>query len=355
VKVLSVVGNRPQFVKSGPVSLALAGRAEEVVVHTGQHYDRALSEVFFEELGLAPPAYRLDAGSGTHAEQVARMLPGIESAIRDEAPDWVLVYGDTNSTLAGALAAAKLLVGVAHVEAGLRSFDRTMPEELNRIVVDRIADLLLCPTAVAVANLEAEAIRAGVHLVGDVMLDANLRLAPIARSRSHALEAAGVEPGGYLLLTLHRPANTTGEALERIASALARLEEPVVFPAHPRTTAALREHGVELPPNVRPQAPAGYLDFAALASQARIVLTDSGGVQKEAYWYGVPCVTLRTTTEWVETVEAGWNRLAGNDPDAILAAVTAAGRPPEQHPPLYGDGRAAERVVGVLVASMTAP
>jgi UDP-N-acetylglucosamine 2-epimerase len=355
VKVLSVVGNRPQFVKSGPVSLALAGRAEEVVIHTGQHYDRALSEVFFEELGLATPAYRLDAGSGTHAEQMARMLPGIESAVREEAPDWVLVYGDTNSTLAGALAAAKLLVRVAHVEAGLRSFDRTMPEELNRIVVDRVADLLLCPTAVAVANLEAEALTAGVHLVGDVMLDANLRLAPIARSRSRALEAAGVEPRGYLLLTLHRPGNTTGGSLERIASALARLKEPVVFPAHPRTAAALREHGVELPPNVRPQPPAGYLDFAALASQARIVLTDSGGVQKEAYWYGVPCVTLRTTTEWVETVEAGWNQLAGDDPDGIFAAVAAAGRPPERHPPLYGDGHAAERVAEALAASMTAP
>jgi UDP-N-acetylglucosamine 2-epimerase len=354
VKVVSIVGNRPQFVKSAPVSLALAERADEVVVHTGQHYDRELSEIFFEELGLPQPAYRLDAGSGTHGEQTARMLPGIERAIADERPDRVLVYGDTNSTLAGALAAAKLLVPVAHVEAGLRSFDRTMPEELNRILVDRMADLLFCPTQVAVENLAAEALTSGVHLVGDVMLDANLRLAPIARERSVALETAGVKPGEYLLLTLHRPANTTREALHQVADALARLAEPVVFPVHPRTSAALAEHDVRFPPNVHRLPPAGYLDFAALASQARVVLTDSGGVQKEAYWYRVPCVTLRTTTEWVETLETGWNRLVGSDPDRIVAAVAEAS-PPAEHPPLYGDGRAAERVAELLAASMTAP
>jgi UDP-N-acetylglucosamine 2-epimerase len=348
VRVLSIVGNRPQFVKSGPVSVALREAGiEEVVLHTGQHYDRELSAVFFEELGLAEPRHRLDAGSGTHAEQVARMLPGIERAALAEQPDWVLVYGDTNTTLAGALAAAKAGFAVAHLEAGLRSFDRAMPEELNRLVVDRLSTLLLCPTQLAVDNLAAEAITDGVHLVGDVMLDACLTLAPHARAHSTALAAAGVEPGEYLLLTLHRQANVRADALARIVTALARLDEPVVFPAHPRTSAALAEHGLTLPRNVRLLPPAGYLDFAALVSLARVVLTDSGGVQKEAYWHGVPCLTLRTATEWPETVAAGWNRLVGDDPDAIAAAVAAAARPAD-HPPLYGDGRAAQAVARLL-------
>ena len=349
VRILSVVGNRPQFVKSAPVSVALRGRADEVVVHTGQHYDPELSAVFFAELGLHAPAYRLEAGSGSHAEQTARMLPGIEGAVLETRPDWVVVYGDTNSTLAGALAAAKVGAAVAHVEAGLRSFDRSMPEEVNRIVVDHVSTLLFCPTPVAVENLEREGIEAGVHDVGDVMHDANVKLAPIARDRSRALAAAGVAPGRYVLLTLHRPTNVRREALVTIAEALRSLEEPVVFPAHPRTRAALATEGIELAPNVRLLPAAGYLDFAALASQARVIVTDSGGVQKEAYWYGVPCVTLRTTTEWVETVASGWNRLVPveDGPDPILAAVRGAA-PAEHHPPLYGDGRAAERIAEVL-------
>jgi UDP-GlcNAc3NAcA epimerase len=347
VRILSVVGNRPQFVKSAPISLALRERAaNEVVLHTGQHYDPELSAVFFEELELAAPRHRLEAGSGTHAEQLARMLPGIEAAAREEQPDVVLVYGDTNSTLAGALAAAKLGVPVAHVEAGLRSFDRSMPEEVNRVLVDRVSALLFCPSEVAVGNLAAEGIVEGVHVVGDVMYDANLRLAPLARERSGALAAAGVEPGRYLLLTLHREANVRPEPLARVAQALAELGEDVVFPAHPRTRSALREYGIDLD-STRVLPPLGYLDFAALASQARVVLTDSGGVQKEAYWYGVPCVTLRTTTEWVETVDAGWNRLAGTDPGAIVAAVREAA-PPVDRPLLYGDGRAAERIAELL-------
>ena len=347
MRVLSVVGNRPQFIKSGPVSLALAGRAEEVVLHTGQHYDPELSQVFFDELGLGPPAFRLEAGSGTHAEQTARMLPGIERAVLEVEPDWVLVYGDTNSTLAGALAAAKVGAPIAHVEAGLRSFDRTMPEETNRIVVDRLSTLLFCPTELAAGNLAREAITGGVHVVGDVMLDANLRLAPLARERSRALAAAGVEPGRYLLLTLHREANVRGPSLERIVAALNALDEPVVFPAHPRTAAALALHDIRLGGHIRVTPPAGYLDFAALASQARLVLTDSGGVQKEAYWYGVPCVTLRTSTEWVETVDAGWNRLAGDDPELIARAVAEAS-PQDERPPLYGDGHAADRIADLL-------
>jgi UDP-GlcNAc3NAcA epimerase len=347
VKILSVVGNRPQFIKAGPLSLALRDRATEVTVHTGQHYDLELSAIFFEELGLQTPAYNLEAGSGSHAEQTARMLPGIEEAVLAERPDVVLVYGDTNSTLAGALAAAKTGFPVAHVEAGLRSFDLTMPEELNRMLVDRLSSTLFAPTEVAVDNLAAEGMREGVHLVGDVMLDANLRLAPLARERSEALDRVDVAPGSYLLLTLHREANMRSPSLERIASALNRLEEPVVFPAHPRARAALDERRIELEDTIRVLPALGYVDFAALASQARLILTDSGGVQKEAYWYGVPCITLRENTEWVETVEAGWNRLVGSDPDQIVEAVGDAAVP-EEHPPLYGDGRAADAIADVL-------
>lgn len=348
VRILSVVGNRPQFVKSAPLSLALRERGvDEVVLHTGQHYDPELSAVFFEELELAPPRYRLETGSGTHGEQTGRMLPEIEAVVLEDHPDVVLVFGDTNSTLAGALAAGKLLVPVAHVEAGLRSFDRAMPEELNRMLVDRLSSMLFCPTDVAVANLVAEGITDGVHQVGDVMYDANLRLAPIARERSDALERSGVEPGGYLVLTLHREANVAPEPLARIAEALGRLDEPVIFPAHPRTSSALSTAGLTLPKNVRMLPPAGYLDFAALASQARVVLTDSGGVQKEAYWYGVPCVTLRTTTEWVETLETGWNRLVGSDPEAIVTAAREAA-PLAERPPLYGDGHASARIADLL-------
>jgi UDP-GlcNAc3NAcA epimerase len=347
VKILSVVGNRPQFIKSAPLSLALRNRADEVTLHTGQHYDRELSEVFFEELELDAPAYRLDAGSGSHAEQTARMLPGIERVVLDERPDTVLVYGDTNSTLAGALAAAKAGFPVAHVEAGLRSFDRTMPEELNRIVVDRLSEFLFCPTEAAVANLRREGVVDGIHVVGDVMLDANLRLAPIARERSRALADADVAAGEYVLATIHRPVNVRPDTLQNIVEGLGRLDEPVVFPAHPRTRDALSSRGVDLPPNVVLLPPAGYLDFAALASQARVVVTDSGGVQKEAYWYAVPCVTVRTTTEWMETVETGWNRLVAADADRLATAVAEA-QPNLNHPPLYGDGHAADLTADVL-------
>jgi UDP-N-acetylglucosamine 2-epimerase len=349
MRVLSVVGNRPQFVKSAPLSLALRDAGiDEVVLHTGQHYDRELSAVFFEELELAPPHHQLESGSGTHAEQTARMLPGIEAAVLAERPDAVVVFGDTNSTLAGALAAAKLHVPVAHVEAGLRSYDRTMPEELNRVLADRLSALLLAPSATAVENLRREGIVDGVHEVGDVMYDASLALAPIARERSTAREEAGVEPGGYVLATLHREANVRPAPLRAVMEAFGRLGEPVLFPAHPRTGAALAAAGIAPAPGVRLLPPAGYLDFTALTAEARAVATDSGGVQKEAYWLGVPCVTLREETEWVETVETGWNTLAGStDPDRIAAAIAAA-RPQDAHPQLYGDGRAAPKIAELL-------
>jgi UDP-N-acetylglucosamine 2-epimerase len=341
VRVLTVVGNRPQFVKSAPLSAALRDAGiHEIVLHTGQHYDRELSDVFFEELGLAEPRYRL----GLETADVDAMRPRIADAVEAERPDWVLVLGDTNSTLAGALAAG--LVPVAHVEAGLRSFDRSMPEEYNRIMVDRMSALLLCPDERSADQLERERVAGRRVVVGDVMADANRLFGPIARERSTILERVGVEPGRYVLVTVHRQANVQLERLRRIVEGLNRLDEPIVFPVHPRTRAALEDAG---PRSFETIAPLGFLDFAALTSQARVVVTDSGGVQKEAYWYGVPCVTLRPSTEWVDTVEVGGNVLVGDDPDAVERAVHEA-RFPEDPPPLYGDGQASGRVAAALYA-----
>jgi UDP-GlcNAc3NAcA epimerase len=343
VRVLSVVGNRPQFIKSAPLSVALRDAGiDEVVLHTGQHYDRELSDVFFAELDLAEPAYRLDL----HTADTDAMRPRIAEALEPEHPDWTLVYGDTNSTLAGALAARDTGVPLAHVEAGLRSGDLSMPEERNRIEVDRVATVLFCPDERSSEILAAEGVRGRREVVGDVMYDACLTLAPIARARSDALERLEVEPGRYLLATVHREANVRPERLARIVEGLNRLDEPVVFPAHPRTRAIVSGLG----PRVLLTEPLGYLDLAALAQQARVVLTDSGGLQKEAYWYGVPCVTLRPSTEWVDTVELGANILVDDDPDAIEAAVENASMPAER-PRLYGDGRASERIAAVLAGS----
>jgi UDP-N-acetylglucosamine 2-epimerase len=341
VKVLSVVGNRPQFIKSGPVSVALREAAvNEVVLHTGQHYDRELSDVFFEELGLPEPAYRLDL----HTADPDAMRPGVTAAVEHEQPDWVLVYGDTNSTLAGAEAAGA--VRVAHVEAGLRSGDLSMPEERNRIAVDLVSALLLCPDERSRATLIEEGVPGTIEVVGDVLADASFRLAPIARERSTILERLGLDPSVYLAATIHREANVRPERLARILDGLGRTGEQVVFPAHPRTRSRLED----VPANVRVVEPLGYLDMAALCSQARVIVTDSGGLQKEAYWYGVPCVTTRPSTEWVDTVEAGANVLVDDDPVRIAAAVAAA-RIPDDRPQLYGDGAAAERVAASLAAA----
>jgi UDP-GlcNAc3NAcA epimerase len=351
MKIVSVVGNRPQFIKAAPVAAALEGLCDHVLLHTGQHYDAGLSQVFFEELGLRAADHRIESGSGTHAEQTARMLVGIEPVLRDERADAVLVYGDTNSTLAGGLVAAKLLVPVGHVEAGLRSFDRRMPEELNRMVVDVLSDVRFCPSDTAVANLAAEGITAGVHMVGDVMVDVARTFAPVAASRSDILERAGVEPGGYVVLTAHRPANTTPETVPVLVEVIEAIEPPVVFPVHPRTQAALARAGLweRVGAAAHVTAPLGYLDFTALLMSAAACLTDSGGVQKEAYLHSVPCITLRDTSEWVETIAAGWNRLVDLDPAAVTAALASATRP-EEHPPLYGDGAAASRIAAVITA-----
>jgi UDP-N-acetylglucosamine 2-epimerase len=338
MRVLSVVGNRPQFVKSGPVSVALRDAGiEEVVLHTGQHWDAALSAVFFEELELPEPAYRLDLRTA----DPAAMEPAIAAAVESERPDWVLVYGDTNSTLAGTRAAGG--VAVAHVEAGLRSGDLSMPEERNRIEVDRIAQLLLPPDERSAATLRGEGVAGRIEVVGDVMADASFRFAPIARERSRVLERLELKPGTYVVATIHREANVRPERLARIVDGLGRIAGPVIFPAHPRTRSVLGD----VPPNVRVLEPLGYLDMAALSSQARVIVTDSGGLQKEAYWYGVPCVTARPSTEWVDTVEAGANVLVDDDPERLAAAVASA-RMPAERPELYGDGRASERVAAAL-------
>ncbi len=362
VRVVTVVGARPQFIKAAAVSRAVAAAnaaagetvLAERIVHTGQHYDEAMSKVFFDELSIPRPAINLGVGSGSHARQTARMLEGIEDVLLEDRPDWVVVYGDTNSTLAGALSAAKLHVPVAHVEAGLRSFNRRMPEEINRIVADSLSTLLLAPTEAGVANLRAEGVTRGVHNVGDVMYDSVLFNAALAERRSDVLSRLRLEEGGFYLATVHRAENTDDPArLDGIVSALARLDSPVVLPLHPRTRKTLGARLASLGEPVRVIEPVAYLDMLTLERAARVVLTDSGGVQKEAYWLGTPCVTLRDETEWVELVEAGCNTLAGADPDRILAALARWEQPGarpsiERAADLYGDGHSAEKIVRLL-------
>lgn len=351
MKVLSIVGARPQFVKAAAVSRCLRPRCTEILVHTGQHYDENMSDVFFRELEIPEPDHHLGVGSGSHGVQTGAMLSGLERVMMDETPDRVLIYGDTNSTLAGALAAAKLHIPVAHVEAGLRSFNRRMPEEINRVVADHLSTLLLCPSETAVANLAAEGVVRGVHSVGDVMAEALAHAVALARARSRILERLGLESGRFLLATIHRAENVDApDRLRDLIRALVDLDEVVIFPVHPRTRKAL-EHlqDVRLEGSrVRCVDPVGYLDMVQLESSARRILTDSGGVQKEAYWLNIPCITLREETEWVETVGAGWNRLVGADPERIRAAVRQW-TPPVERPELYGDGHAAERCVELLV------
>lgn len=350
--VMTVLGARPQFIKAAPLCFALRDAGvRESLVHTGQHYDDRMSEIFFRELGIPEPAVNLGIGSGGHGQQTGAMLAAIETLLLERKPDLLLVYGDTNSTLAGALAAAKLGVPIAHVEAGLRSFNRTMPEETNRVLTDHCADLLFCPTQTAVANLATENLRNGVHLVGDTMYDALLRFAPAAREKSRVLDGLGLSGQDFVLATLHRPYNVDEpNVLSEIFAAFARIGRPVVFPVHPRTLARIRAFGLAAPGNVRTVEPLGYLDMLALLHAAALVMTDSGGVQKEACFAGTPCVTLRPETEWVETVETGWNRLAWGRADDIVAAVEAQSRPPAQPLRAYGDGHAAEKIAAILSA-----
>ncbi|MCC7428365.1 MAG: UDP-N-acetylglucosamine 2-epimerase (non-hydrolyzing) [Alphaproteobacteria bacterium] len=344
LRILSVVGARPQFIKAAPVSRAIAAKAglAEIMVHTGQHHDAGMSDVFFAELGIPAPAHHLGIHGGSHGEMTGRMLAALEAVMLAERPGRVLVYGDTNSTLAGALAAAKLAIPIAHVEAGLRSFNRRMPEEINRVLTDHLSDLLFVPTQAAIANLAREGITQGVHHVGDVMYDATLAAGARAAGASGILARLGLAAHGFFLATIHRAENTDDRAA--LAAVLDWLkaraaEAPVVLPLHPRTEKMARAHGLSLDP-LRVIAPVGYLDMARLLSACRMVFTDSGGVQKEAYFHRKPCVTLRGETEWVETVAAGWNRL-WRGPDFVA---------PRREIPDYGMGDAAARIARLMAA-----
>ena len=347
VTVLTVVGARPQFIKAAAVSRAIreSGSVAEVLVHTGQHFDANMSDVFFEELDIPRPAHTLGIHGGTHGEMTARMLAELERLMLAQRPDWVLVYGDTNSTLAGALAAAKQHIPVAHVEAGLRSFNREMPEEVNRVLTDHVSSALFCPTTTAVRNLDREGIHEGVHHVGDVMFDATLHAAAAASARSDVLQALGVTPGDFSVATVHRAENTDNP--ERLLAVLSFLRReaaslPIVFPVHPRTRSAVQRYGLSLE-GLRTCPPVGYLDMARLLSSCRTVFTDSGGLQKEAYFHRKPCVTLREETEWLETVECGWNRLWKTPEYRTRVEIDE-----------YGSGSAAAAIVAHLAAGVPA-
>lgn len=351
MRVVSVVGARPQFVKLAPVAHEAARRGvDHVIVHTGQHYDPMLSDVFFRDLGVPAPDVHLGVGSASHGHQTGTMLGGLEDVFLDLQPDWVLVYGDTNSTLAAALAAVKIHLPVAHLEAGLRSFNRRMPEEHNRVLTDHCADLLLAPTAVAAGHLDHEGLGERTVVVGDVMTDVLLRTRDeLADTRPRYLEELGLTDGDFYLSTIHR-AESTDDArrLEATISALASLEHPVLLPAHPRLVAKAAEHGITLQTgSVRVVDPLPYPDLVATAMRARGIVTDSGGLQKEAFLLRTPCTTLRTETEWVETVELGWNVLAEPGPD--LAAVVSRPAPAPTDATPYGDGHAAARTIDALV------
>ena len=351
--ILSVVGARPQFIKAAPVSRALVGHFNEVVVHTGQHYDYGMSEVFFKEMDMREPDFNLGAGGGSHGEQTGRMLIELEKILAQVRPDCVLVYGDTNSTLAGALTAAKAGIKLAHVEAGLRSFNRSMPEEINRVLTDHVSDLLFCPTDSAVENLEKEGIRRGVHRVGDVMYDALLHNLELARGRSDLLHHLNLSRGGYALVTIHRAGNTDDPArIKSILEALGLLPVKVIFPVHPRTRKTINEMKLTVNSNVSLIDPVGPLDILILQEGADCILTDSGGMQKEAYLLGVRCITLREETEWVETVLAGWNQLAGVD-GAKIKSLYESWHPVGERPVLYGDGHAGEQITEILIKNLS--
>lgn len=348
MKIISVVGARPEFIQAAPVSRVLRKSHQEILVHTGQHYDYLMSQTFFDELGTPAPDYNLEVGSGSHAAQTAEILTRFEEVVLKERPDLVIVRGDTNSTLAGALVASKLHVPAAHIEAGERSFDRRMPEEINRLVADQLSSAFFCVSQTAVRQLAHEGHTRNVHWVGDVMLDANLANRRLARQRSAILSRLGLSTGGYGLVTVHRAANTDDpRRLSSILLALGSVEEEVVFPVHPRTQAALRRLDLHMEGNLRLIEPLGYYDMLVLEENARIIATDSGGVQREAYFLQKPCLTLRDETEWTETVEAGWNQLVGVDMDSIVSAWRTFS-PPAFQPPIFGDGTASEKIAGIL-------
>ena len=353
MKILTVVGNRPQFIKAAAVSSALRDSHDEILVHTGQHYDHEMSAIFFDELRLPRPNYELGVGSGSHASQTAAILAGLEPVAIAERPDLLLVYGDTNSTLAGALIGAKLRIPVVHVEAGMRSFDRDMPEEVNRVIADHCSDLLLCSSERAVENLRNEGIEHNVYLVGDVMLDVARQFAERAEQESDVLERFGLSSGEYVLATAHRPGNVDDPGrLKQLIDLLAAVSDRVVFPIHARTQRRLEVTGLQQEvaaiSSLLALPAVGYLDFIKLLRHAKALLTDSGGVQKEAYLFSIPCITLRDSTEWVETVDSGWNTLV--DLDIKKAQTALATQLPSEHPELYGDGQATARLLEAVSA-----
>jgi UDP-N-acetylglucosamine 2-epimerase len=356
MRILSVVSVRPQFIKASPVSRALAAAGvEDVLVHTGQHYDDNMSRIFFDEMEIPRPDINLEVGSGTHAWQTGETMQRLEAVCVERKPAVMLVYGDTNATMAAALVGAKLGIPVAHVEAGLRSFDRSMPEEINRLVADSLSALLFCPSETAVKNLAGEGIAKGVHNVGDVMYDVALHFGALARWKSRIMETLGVREKGFVLTTIDRDFNTDNrERLAGIVEGLLGCGETVVFPAHPRVRKQLSVFGLESriheSSNLRIIEPVGYLDMIRLEMAARVIVTDSGGVQKEAFFHGVPCVTVRPNTEWIETVEWGWNRLVDAGAAAIREAIRKAERPKETAPELYGRGDAAQRIAQILIS-----
>ncbi|HZD59600.1 MAG TPA: UDP-N-acetylglucosamine 2-epimerase (non-hydrolyzing) [Anaerolineae bacterium] len=343
LKIATIVGARPQFIKSLPVSNEIRKNCHEVLIHTGQHYDRNMSTIFFEEMGIPEPDYNLGVGSGSQGEQTAQMLARIESVLVEGEPDVVLIYGDTNSTLAGALAASKLHIPVAHVEAGLRSFDKKMPEEINRIVADHVSDILFCPTQTAVNNLKNEGLTRGIELVGDVMYDAALHFGRVAEGRSGILDKLDLQPKGYLLATIHRSANTDEvENLRVLLETFVEAGERIIFPVHPRTRKVIDNAGLNdiiEGSSVRLVDPVGYIDFLKLEKNAAKILTDSGGVQKEAFFFAVPCITLRDTTEWIETVDSGWNVLVNVNKELLLNQISEF-NPSGEPAALFGDGKA---------------
>ena len=350
MKILSIVGARPEFIQSAPVSKLLRTKHQEILVHTGQHYDYLMSQTFFDEIGIPTPDYNLEVGSGSHAKQTAEILVRLEEVLIHEQPDLVIIRGDTNSTLAGALAASKLHIPVAHIEAGERSFDRRMPEEINRLAADRLSDLFFCVSHTAVNHLANEGICSNVHWVGDVMLDAMLANLPLARQKSSAMAKLSLQPRNFALVTIHRAANTDNpERLTRILRALSQTGEEVIFPVHPRTRGVIEKSGEKFGKSLRMVEPVGYYDMVVLEENARLIATDSGGVQREAYFLKVPCLTLRDETEWTETLSAGWNRLVGADDQEILSAWHSFS-PPKEQAPIFGDGKASEKISEIIAS-----
>lgn len=349
LKIVTILGARPQFIKAAAVSSTFSKYFDEILVHTGQHYDANMSDVFFEELNIPNPKYHLNIGSGSHGAMTGAMLAEIEKVLEIEKPNFVLVYGDTNSTIAGALAASKLLIPVIHVEAGLRSFNKAMPEEQNRILTDHISDLLFVPTQTAVDHLKNEGITKGVHLVGDVMYDGILHFTKIAQEKSTILEELNLKAGEFLLCTIHRAENTNSlERLTAIVSGLNACGELVVLPLHPRTLKYMNDYGLKLADTIRVIDPVGYLDMVRLESTAKKIVTDSGGIQKEAFFLGIPCITMRDETEWVETVANGWNILVGADETKIVDAVKNF-NPSSERLSYFGEGNASELMVDVIL------